>query len=109
MRITAPGRELAGLGGECALEREPGDVMSELVQRIDDLTGRFRSAAAQCADIASECRHRAQVCRRYTAAYLSYEYAAAAWERRAREAEPGEWIGSRPQLPWRPAPRAERG
>jgi hypothetical protein len=84
-------------------------VTARLIERIDDLTGRCRSAAAHCADLASECRHRAEVCRRYTAAYVSYEYAGAAWERRAREAEPGEWIGSRPQIPSRPAPWVERG
>lgn len=84
-------------------------VTARIVERIDDLTGRCRSAAAHCADLASECRHRAEVCRRYTAAFASYEYSAAAWDRRARDAQPGEWLGSRPQLPSRPAPWVERG
>lgn len=106
-RLTATARavERRGLDHPVAAHT----VTTRLVLRIDDLTDRCRSAAAQCADLASECRHRAEVCRRHTAAYVSYEYAAAAWERRAREAAPGEWIGLRPQRPLRPAPWVERG
>ena len=84
-------------------------VTARLVARITDLTDRCRSAAAHCADLASECRHRADTCRRYTAAIASYEQATSLWERRAREAEPDHWIGSRPRIPMRPAPWAERG
>ena len=83
-------------------------IVIPLRDRIAGLIDQCRSAARHCADLASECRHRAEVCRRYSAAIASHQHATAAWERRAREAAPGEWVGSRPQLPLRPAPWAER-
>lgn len=94
---------------------EPAEVMGGWISRTGLAAQSARivavcsSAKQQCLDQAGECRRRAHICRAYTQAFNDYLHRQAAYDRLARLAEPGVWIGRRPTPPVRPAVWVERG
>lgn len=82
-------------------------------QLVADATGQsainMATSRTHLGELAALCRQRALACQTYTRRYDAFERSMSSYEQRARNLDPGQYLGSPPYPPRSPGSWATRG